>query len=850
MSLSSPQHPGSPQSNASDSMHQLLAVSMDLESHSGLFGTPGTPGTPDRHAPQQQQQQQQQHPQQAVGSRSADAMLKRIQDEMAREAVREKQDEEKKMEGEAPAVVYTVNSLDEAEAPHSTSFERAIADIVNEFDHDDDDGSAVLSPNSQTSPSHISAASLRALEGAWGSHELTASSPTASAVTSPPPSATSLESRRYNDILGLLRNRRQELTAALQRQSPATVLSNEAEPDATTAVTTVVSASEEAGAAVLPSPAAVAEPTPRGDEAEAFFETMMESVGQEEEEQTAEENLDEGVKAVAAESRTKAMETRDTAVVKEELGQHNETPPPRRQVELPAPLSATPPRSPKRSLPYFHKPSGTTPPTFWLEEKVPKTSPSPSKARPNFSPQARRQPSPKARPDFSPRRRATATTRPASPGASAKSEASKFVAESDPGTKPLPDLTRTMNRPPQESPKSDVAGAPSPFRISPSLSAYTPRGSPMAGQATIQRAATNLSSLPKSPRKASSSSSVGPGSSSRGGASGSNSKHMAPDKIRFRDPYPILRPERQPREATEIMADHMLPKDLPPLRWAKPKADLKQLIVSAMGPSLTRRSNACGALKVLTQSKKNQINLFRTDSFMASLIFCASQDITAREQDVALDARTRAIFCIKAVCQPKLNRYHIVTFPGFLDTIIKVIRNDNGESRCLACGALALIGKTSDCREAIGKDMRVVKLLAQVLGNRAPAPPLPVPDKELSRASPDSQLQREDTYEEDEDDESAVTDGNESAFAGALSLDFDSFSLASRPNLQRPHLASSDEEDGSGSDSETDHAPLDSIRKKKAEQNQAFREESRANVCAVLLHLSRECVLSVGWTLF
>lgn len=369
----------------------------------------------------------------------------------------------------------------------------------------------------------------------------------------------------------------------------------------------------------------------------------------------------------------------------------------------------------------------------------------------------------------------------------------------------------------------------------------------MAGQATIQRAATNFSSPPKSPRKASSSSSVGPGSSSRGGgASGSNSKPMAPDKIRFRDPYPILRPERQPREATEIMADHMLPKDLPPLRWVKPKADLKQLIVSAMGPSLTRRSNACGALKVLTQSKKNQINLFRTDSFMASLIFCASQDITAREQDVALDARTRAIFCIKAVCQPKLNRYHIVTFPGFLDAIIKVIRNDNGESRCLACGALALIGKTSDCREAIGKDMRVVKLLAQVLGNRAPAPPLPVPDKELLRASPDSQLEGENTDEEDEDDESA--DGNESAFAGALSLDFDSFSLASRPNLQSPHPASSDEEDGS--DSETDHAPLDSIRKKKAEQNQAFREESRANVCAVLLHLSRECVLSVGWTLF
>jgi hypothetical protein len=265
-------------------------------------------------------------------------------------------------------------------------------------------------------------------------------------------------------------------------------------------------------------------------------------------------------------------------------------------------------------------------------------------------------------------------------------------------------------------------------------------------------------------------------------------------------------------------------------------------------------------------NKKNQINLFRTDSFMSSIIFCASQDIPVQEREVALDARCRALTCLKNVCQPKINRYHIVTFPGLLDCLTKVIESDEGESRSLACGALAVIAKTSECREEIVKDFRLVKLIAHVMANRAPVmQPTPLEKNEDISSSPPVPHDISEHTEDDEESHAATPsdskedslDDFESAFAGSLSLleSFDVLSGAKSFEMLSGRQSQSHESDGeeeyeasldnASYESETDQPAVDSIRKKNLERSQAFVQESRASSCAILLHLSRECGLSV-----
>ena len=648
--------------------------------------------------------------------------------------------------------------LDKDLAVNANSFEKALEEIEDEFEDEfgaPTERSNKESPDKETEIPHVTSSGISDGSGTV---------------------STTFETSRYNNILGLLRNRREELAAALQKD-PKT---------------------EDTG----------------GSKAV----TKVKSWDSTEDGETCADKANSTVKLEKIESSSQEVEE----------GRR------RRQSQSPARSNATPPRSPQRSLPYFHKPSGTTPP-----------------ASPSFLASKGNSPSQKASPRVSPRGQAEGT------GASGAETASRELPQ-------MPPL-QTSETPvsPSRSQGHDAASPPgtptSPSRangVRSRLAGLHSKSSP-SRQSDTPSDTTDMATARTPQRRT---------VSNRHGRQSPGRKPAAPDRIRFRDPYPILRPEKQPRDPKEIIAQNSVPREHEPIRWVRPKPDLKQLIVAAMGPSLARRSNACGALKVLTGNKKNQINLFRTDSFMSSIIFCASQDISERETDMALDARTRALTCLKNVCEPKINRYHIVTFPGLLDCLSKAIEMDDGESRALACGALALLAKTSECREEIVKDFKLVKLLALVLGNRAPAPPPPLKGEELRDSgsmSPHSQDMSDHTDEEDDESETETPVGEEStvgdydtAFAGSLSL-LESFDImAGTKSFDRmgggksPATHSDGEYDEASDDgsyeSETDQPAMDSIRKKNMERSQAFMRESRATACAVLLHLSRECGLSVS----
>lgn len=336
-------------------------------------------------------------------------------------------------------------------------------------------------------------------------------------------------------------------------------------------------------------------------------------------------------------------------------------------------------------------------------------------------------------------------------------------------------------------------------------------------------------------------------------------------RIRFRDPFPIIKPPTRPRDADEIISRHLV--DVPsfPMRWVRPKSDLRQLIVAAMGASLPRRSNACGALKVLTRQKKNQLTLVRTDGFLEAIAFAASQDITDHDMDLAIDARTRAMACLRNVCEPKDNRINVLMHPGNRECILKVIREDTGEARVLACGALALLAKTPECRVKMVEIDGLIELLSQVMSGSVDAP---VPEAEVENTETIEDIGgvvvSEMSQTDDEASQSSSTQGGETLSQSSTkeSGSFDEHGGGSYDDDHsgdESHTDSDYSTGSSGTDSSYDsegssqdnskhnrgpRKPSYSIRMQNEEMQAEFLQQARSNACAVLLHLSKQCAIS------
>ena len=367
------------------------------------------------------------------------------------------------------------------------------------------------------------------------------------------------------------------------------------------------------------------------------------------------------------------------------------------------------------------------------------------------------------------------------------------------------------------------------------------------------------------------------------------------NRIKFRDPFPVIKPPVPPREAHEIIQDHFVEVPHVDVEWIKPKTDLRQLIVAAMGPSLPRRSNACGALKVLLhQSKQNQLAMVRTDTFLVALVYAASQPIpVGLEREIALDARTRAVACIASVCEPKENRAILILYPGLLDCLATVVEEDMGEARALACGACALLAKTLECRSTIVEERRLLELLARVCGGQlvdevVPVDPIPqvisspreeefkepefdenpgdghnrprtpasVDDKMLNQSieseDDDSAYDLDPSYDEEDDLHSMSSHSASDAEVDDSLVEgnkADTQGVASK-NVQTP-AEPTDKVDNAGDNGETTTiaaasiwSMTSSVRTMKRERRHEYLERARVNSCAVFVQLSKHAAIS------
>jgi len=310
-------------------------------------------------------------------------------------------------------------------------------------------------------------------------------------------------------------------------------------------------------------------------------------------------------------------------------------------------------------------------------------------------------------------------------------------------------------------------------------------------------------------------------------------------KIRFRNPFPVLKSPEVRRDPEAIIQDHSMGLPEMPVRWVRPKKELRQLIVAAMGTSLPRRSNACGALKVLTKNKKNQLTLARTDGFLGALIFAASQSIADADRDLAIDARTRAVTCLKNVCDPKDNRVIVFSHPGVVECLVKVLKSDTGEGRAMAAAAIAMLAKTPSCREGLARSEELVDVVSKVLQGAGclmedeeelSVPLCPSPKSHYSRKMDDSVSafsdhsggDDRDEDDDDEDDDEDRTDDDASASSLSSAEEPPTAVINARPVKH-----------------------VDSIKNLTEERRNEFVRLARSNACAALLHLSKQCAISV-----
>ena len=335
------------------------------------------------------------------------------------------------------------------------------------------------------------------------------------------------------------------------------------------------------------------------------------------------------------------------------------------------------------------------------------------------------------------------------------------------------------------------------------------------------------------------------------------------DTIEFSHPYPRPNPLPKPRQALDIIKDTALGIPAPFSAWSTPKAELHRLLIAAQQvDSLPRSSNACGALKVLSQKMMNRMSLVRARGFLDSMVFAISQDIPEfREREMALDARTRAVSTILNVSEIKENRTIVTLHPGLLGNLVRVIREDQGEARVQACTVIAVLAKTPANREPLAAEDGLLDALALVLRGTI--------DDERGRPTIDDE-EEEGKKEEDEDEGIHQTDSPDEEDDEVSEADDTSFStmddgsayqslhtnrtrsnLSSGVNSSKSNMSSGIHPTESNLSSRKQKSKKkkkvipNSIRRQKNKQYDAFLKRARVNSCAAMIHLSKHCAISV-----
>mmetsp|Transcript_31102 Transcript_31102/g.91047 ORF Transcript_31102/g.91047 Transcript_31102/m.91047 type:complete len:762 (-) Transcript_31102:2310-4595(-) len=348
--------------------------------------------------------------------------------------------------------------------------------------------------------------------------------------------------------------------------------------------------------------------------------------------------------------------------------------------------------------------------------------------------------------------------------------------------------------------------------------------------------------------------------------------------IKMRNPYPQPTLVPPPRSPEEIIADHTLPTPKIDPPSIVPNDQLLALIDAAQSPSLARRANAIGALRVLASSgadgkKTMPIKLVRTIVVLDALTNAANHTpvldkalgIGRDEYNTALDARTRSVSLMLLLCQPKENRLRVCHHPGLLDALVKVMEEDTSEARMLASAVVATCAKTKENRQIMAKTPRLITVLSKLLKGEFN---FPKEDGDVGDAKADDKIvageggverllsmdveemeQLKDQLQKEEEEEEMGSDEDSASSRGsALSSnsDYGTFDESDEENSSKdegrgPRDAGRPIKNIIASDN---IGPGNGMREQNLGKYEEFLAKSRMSACAALLHLSKHCPVS------
>ena len=198
---------------------------------------------------------------------------------------------------------------------------------------------------------------------------------------------------------------------------------------------------------------------------------------------------------------------------------------------------------------------------------------------------------------------------------------------------------------------------------------------------------------------------------------GSNVIPSPPDSkpVAFRHVYSLPEPPEPPRPPSTIIEQYTLAEVPFKTIWKEPKPQLEALFIAIRGESVPRRSNACGALKVLTSKSSNRAPLARTSGVLHALTFAISKRPQEPDYDTGYDTLVRATSALIHLSIPVENRQIVFNQHNLLETLVDIIQYDNMEARVNCCTILTYLAKTPENRESMIKVPNLVKTLASVV---------------------------------------------------------------------------------------------------------------------------------------
>jgi len=190
------------------------------------------------------------------------------------------------------------------------------------------------------------------------------------------------------------------------------------------------------------------------------------------------------------------------------------------------------------------------------------------------------------------------------------------------------------------------------------------------------------------------------------------SKYSGP--VTFRIKYPDMLYPIEPRPTDQILIENSKHYGEFEVKFIPSKPQLVELITAAKSSSMSRRSNACGTLKVMASQKKNALILPRSTGVLDALVFVIGQKIELDDTD-GLTARSRAASILFLISQPKENRRIICQHAKLVENLVFAMKDDVGDVRTQACSIIATLAKSEENRHVLADMKDLVTTLSIIL---------------------------------------------------------------------------------------------------------------------------------------